>query len=723
MQNNNNNMKKLLLFSLVFILSSFIFKAYCQEELQEEDTQTTLTKAQQKKLAKEASKQKNSKTSTTKNSKTSKTTTKVDDNINQDEYAADAPPADGAKNAKTGAATGKNSKTTAKKKDVSKSKKQPDPEPVVEEKPVEPPPAPKVESGDRTYTPVNKSSNPPTYEVMDSTTQGNLNLYRPLNDTNWVTARNLRQAHEYKTGVDPYPAKPRNMWEIGLNIGFPTISGDVQQWFRFGKTFGYGLTVRKALGYVVSLRAQYNAGTCYGLGWKGVQVGVAKNLGINGYYDPAVNYQPYASSGGTAYLNYKMSYKSMYGQLIINLNNIKFHKERPKVIFYAIIGGGPLMYHTMIDQLDKNGKMYDYSKISNSIDHNNDANRRSELKSLWDGTYESYAEQDVSSLHLGSSVLNGKAYTWRVDFTACLGMGMSLRLNRRWNINFETMQTFTADDLLDGQRWDEYGGTTISNDNLNYTSVSLNYHLGSKSSEPLWWLNPMDNQLVILNETKNKLARIPEFTDSDNDGVIDFLDREPNTPEGCPVDTHGVMLDSDKDGVPDCRDKEPFSAPGAKVDVEGVAEKKNNPEMDSLMVHIKDLLAGGNKNATFPGWYLPMIHFDLDKDYIKPDFYPDLFHVAQVMKIYPQMKLYVDGHTDIRHSNKYNEELSHRRAENARNFLLKNYGIDPVRLIVRYLGKTTNLVKDLPDHYDSRFEREQYINRRVEFTVVPESMQ
>jgi hypothetical protein len=44
--------------------------------------------------------------------------------------------------------------------------------------------------------------------------------------------------------------------------------------------------------------------------------------------------------------------------------------------------------------------------------------------------------------------------------------------------------------------------------------------------------------------------------DNDKDGVCDFLDKEPNTAEGCAVDTHGVTLDTDGDGVPDCKDNE-----------------------------------------------------------------------------------------------------------------------------------------------------------------------
>ena len=702
-------MKKLLLFCLIFTLSSFVYKAYSQEELQEEDTQTTLTKAQQKKLAQEAAKQNKSKSKSS--SKASKTTSKIADN--QDEYATDGVDSSALK---TKAKTTKSS--TAKTSTTTKvAKKEPAPEP-------EPTPAPKADNGDRTYTVINKSTNPPTYEVLDSSAQGQLNLYRPLNDTNWVAAKNLRQAREYKAGTEPYPAKPKSMWQIGVNLGIPSVSGDLQTWLRFGKTYGMGFTVRKALGYVGSIRFQYNQGTTYGAGWKGSQFSQNNNKALNGHNDSLLNYV-----GKDLYLNYKMNYKSFYTQIVINLNNVRFHRERSKVVFYALAGAGPLLYHTYMDELDASGKMYDaaYYKINNSLDHADNTAVKKQLKALWDGTYETDAEQDPSFMHLGKKNAAGH-YQWRVDGTVCFGMGMSIRMSRRWTINLESMQTFTGDDLLDGQRWTEHPSTdpTLSpnNDNLNYSSVSLNYNIGDKSAEPLWWLNPIDNQLVVLNETKNKLARIPEFTDSDNDGVIDFLDREPNTPEGCPVDTHGVMLDSDKDGVPDCRDKEPFSPPGAKVDAEGVAEKKNNPEIDTLMARVKDMIANGaGKNATFPGWYLPMIHFDLDKDYIKPDFYPDLYHVAQVMKLYPQMKLYVDGHTDIRHSNKYNEELSHRRAENARNFLLKNYGIDPARLIVRYLGKTTNMVKDLPDHYDSRFEREQYINRRVEFTVVPESMQ
>ena len=59
--------------------------------------------------------------------------------------------------------------------------------------------------------------------------------------------------------------------------------------------------------------------------------------------------------------------------------------------------------------------------------------------------------------------------------------------------------------------------------------------------------------------------------DSDGDGVPDGIDREPATPKGSPVDQFGVALDSDGDGVPNNLDKQPDTPSGYAVDKNGVA--------------------------------------------------------------------------------------------------------------------------------------------------------
>ena len=57
--------------------------------------------------------------------------------------------------------------------------------------------------------------------------------------------------------------------------------------------------------------------------------------------------------------------------------------------------------------------------------------------------------------------------------------------------------------------------------------------------------------------------------DSDHDGVVDKLDKCPETPKGVKVDKNGCPIDSDGDGVPDYLDKCPNTPKGTKVDKKG----------------------------------------------------------------------------------------------------------------------------------------------------------
>jgi type IX secretion system PorP/SprF family membrane protein len=68
-----------------------------------------------------------------------------------------------------------------------------------------------------------------------------------------------------------------------------------------------------------------------------------------------------------------------------------------------------------------------------------------------------------------------------------------------------------------------------------------------------------------------KFNGIVNRKDSDQDGVMDAMDKQPNSPEGCDVDEFGVALDADFDGVPNCLDLEPNSIPGSPVDEKGIA--------------------------------------------------------------------------------------------------------------------------------------------------------
>jgi OOP family OmpA-OmpF porin len=199
--------------------------------------------------------------------------------------------------------------------------------------------------------------------------------------------------------------------------------------------------------------------------------------------------------------------------------------------------------------------------------------------------------------------------------------------------------------------------------------------------------------------------------------VIDMTDQEINTPAGCPVDTRGVTLDSDGDSVVDCKDQEPYSPPGFEVDQNGVAQNAD-PFLteDEVVTLINQRMETAASNLN---WFLPMIHFDLDKYYIKPEFYGALHNVAGVMKSHPDMKVLAIGFADNRDTDEYNNVLSYNRANEAINYLVNNYNIPRSRFILQFGGESTPIAQGLKDTHGTSLTQEKahYVNRRVEFRV------
>src|ERR1041385_9280637 len=71
-----------------------------------------------------------------------------------------------------------------------------------------------------------------------------------VQDSSVIPSKRLPQHTEFMANNYPYPAKPRNQWEIGLQAGAFSVSGDVRTRTPLG---GIALHARKALGYVFSL--------------------------------------------------------------------------------------------------------------------------------------------------------------------------------------------------------------------------------------------------------------------------------------------------------------------------------------------------------------------------------------------------------------------------------------------------------------------------------------
>ena len=110
-------------------------------------------------------------------------------------------------------------------------------------------------------------------------------------DTSKISVSNLPQHNEFLNNQYPYPAKPRNMWELGLSFGKAQVFGDV---LNYGFGYGGALTLRKAIGHVVSLRG----GILYQK-MKGIDSKLWSTDKVDGYLSPTNGYR-----GFTGYGNY-----------------------------------------------------------------------------------------------------------------------------------------------------------------------------------------------------------------------------------------------------------------------------------------------------------------------------------------------------------------------------------------------------------------------------------
>ena len=522
---------------------------------------------------------------------------------------------------------------------------------------------------------------------------------------------NPEQNKMWREGQSRYSAKPKSMWELGIHAGPAFISGDVEAPFPAG--YGFGLHLRKAINYTLSWRVDATYQSSKGYDARSFNFLESERTYQQNILDvPALAaYTNELILEDNIHRNYKANILDLSLEGILNIGNILFHNPSNKWNFYGVIGGGLNFPKTSVDLLH-DGLPYDFSGVSAGLDLTTSDGRnesRKRLKDLLDGDFETEGgvEQDIIAIGDYKTVIPHFHF----------GIGISRKLSKRINLGFEHRVMISDNDLLDAFEDRTDLDESTSNDIAHYSSIRLGINLGSfeKRIEPLYWVNPLDGPLNDIADLKQR----PKFdlTDTDGDGVIDMTDQEINTPAGCAVDTRGVTLDSDGDGVVDCKDQEPYSPPGFEVNREGVAQNAD-PYLteDEVVDLINQRTAAIDANLN---WFLPMIHFDLDKYYVKPEFYGALHNIAGVMKSHPDLKVVATGFADNRNPNEYNNVLSYNRANEAINYLVSNYNLPRNRFILNYGGEETPLAKNLADsHNISRSQEIQhYVNRRVEFRV------
>jgi hypothetical protein len=505
-------------------------------------------------------------------------------------------------------------------------------------------------------------------------------------DSSVIPSKRQPQQNEFFNKAYNFPAKPRNQWEIGVSTGIFTVSGDVPATLLTVPNFG--VHVRKAFGYIFSLRLQYINTVGKGMHWLS-----AENFGKNAAWNTNLPvgqryFSPERLNSGTlvntdsrglggvnvgpkdvVFYNYKTKVQDLGLQGIFTLNNIRFHKKKTGILIYGGGGIGATLYHTTVNALNEGASTANknYAALFNSITpaSQTHSNRKDVLKLLKDGmdkTYETEAEnQGTRRPKIGKNTLKP---------SGTILVGVAFKLGKRVNLAIEDRWTLVKDDLLDGQRWQEQavGDAVLTRDfdSYNYASIGLNFNLGAKSVEPLWWQNPLDYAYDELMNHRNVKLPKAECPDADGDGVCDHLDREPNTPAGCPVNTHGVTADTDGDGVPDCKDKELITPTSCQpVDADGIGTCPP-PACCSTGVAKTDC----------PADY-PSLSFKGITTGLSADAKAMLATVAAKLKASPNCNITLTGYPE---TNKASQANCQKRVAAAKNYLVEKEGISADRI-------------------------------------------
>jgi outer membrane protein OmpA-like peptidoglycan-associated protein len=238
-------------------------------------------------------------------------------------------------------------------------------------------------------------------------------------------------------------------------------------------------------------------------------------------------------------------------------------------------------------------------------------------------------------------------------------------------------------------------------------------------------LDPND-RCVAEPETKNDYQDedgCPDNPDPDSDGRFGIADSCPLEPEDADgfIDTDGCPdPDNDKDTILDVEDACP--------DVVGVPEARGCPDPDRDGDTVRDRVDNcpdepgvvenqgckakqrvkivGNKLEI-----LDIVYFALNRDVIQRRSYSLLDEVARVIAAHPEItKVRAEGHTDNQGDDAYNKDLSQRRANAVRAYLVKR-GIAAERLDAVGYGEEQPKA-------DNETKAGRAANRRVEFTII-----
>ncbi|MCS6928958.1 MAG: OmpA family protein [Saprospiraceae bacterium] len=258
-----------------------------------------------------------------------------------------------------------------------------------------------------------------------------------------------------------------------------------------------------------------------------------------------------------------------------------------------------------------------------------------------------------------------------------VGIGLNIRLSKSFCLSVQTQHRFSDDDR---DTWHHALGFQF------YFGRELSPRQKTQVPE-----KPADRDGDGVADAEDRCPEQPGSAitfgcpDRDGDNIADNEDRCPNEAgpaiyQGCP--------DRDGDGIPDRDDRCP--------DKPGSVANAGCPEVSPAD---REILAAATRN----------VQFATNSANLLSSSYAVLDQIAALMARYPEYHLFISGHTDSVGDDKFNLQLSKRRAKACYDYLVRK-GVDPQRMSHEGYGETRPIA-------DNDTEAGRAKNRRVEFEL------
>lgn len=203
-------------------------------------------------------------------------------------------------------------------------------------------------------------------------------------------------------------------------------------------------------------------------------------------------------------------------------------------------------------------------------------------------------------------------------------------------------------------------------------SLGLTFYLGNAPEHADWYggaTSTMEAQIDSLNRRVSKVE--DDMLDSDQDGIANYLDKEPNTVNGVAVNSKGVAVDKNNNNIPDELEK--------SLD-ERYASTTNNTTGGSGL--ISDLLNDGYVNVYFKFNSTQPETYSLEA----------INYCITYMRNNPNAQAELIGYADEIGDVEYNQQLSMARAQKVMDIMVAA-GIDAGRLSVTGNGEDASVDK------------------------------